>query len=163
MSESVKALVDRGLQLTAQIAKLGKELEWIEDKLKAIGLEREQEYLKDEDREGRRWLAQGSALIVPVVFTADKLMGSFKKDSAAHSTIRNLAGEDFQHFWKLSQTYENRFDNGKRFRKEADEILAARAPAFVTACVAKDKMGVPKSDIKVMWDDPEPVTENERE
>jgi hypothetical protein len=145
--------------LMAQIARAEKELGEIEGKLKAAGLDRQHEFLKDEDREGRRWLAPGSSLIVPVVFTADKLMGSFKKDSAAHSQIRTIAAEEFQQFWKLSQTYENRFDNGKKFRKAADEILGAKAPAFITACVARDKMGVPKSDVKVLWKETEPVAE----
>jgi hypothetical protein len=157
MSESIKALVDRGLDIRLHIKRLERELGEIEGKLKKAGLEREQEYLKDEDREGRRWLAQGTTLIVPVVFTADKLLGSFKKDSAAHSTIKTMAGEEFGQFWKLSQTYENRFDNGKRFRKSAEEILGAKAPAFITACLARDKMGVPKSDVKVVWDETEPV------
>jgi hypothetical protein len=155
----IKAFVDRGLQLTAQIARLEKELKQIEGKLTEIGLDRQQEFLKDEEREGRRWMAPGTALIVPVVFTADKLMGSFKKDSAAHSTIRNLAGENFGEFWKFSQKYENRFDDGKKFRKHADEILGAKAPAFITACVARDKLGVAKSDVKVLWTEPEPVVE----
>lgn len=154
---SVKNLVDRGIEVRRQIKVLEKELEEIEAKLESQGLNAPHEDLKDAEREGRRWLAHGSELIVPVVFTADKLMKSFKLNSATHQSVKTAAGDLLKEFYSLSQTYETKFDDGKKFRKAAGELMGPRAPAFVTACLARDKHGVPKSDIKVCWDDCEPV------
>jgi hypothetical protein len=152
---SIEALVDRGLEIRRQLEQLEAELCVIEGRLKETGLQREHEYLKDEDREGRRWLAHGSEQIVPVVFTADKIMGSFAMDSATAQTVRTIAGDSFPDFWKLKRVYENRFDDGKKFRDRAAEILNSKAPSFITACLARDKHGIPKSDIRILWDDAE--------
>lgn len=152
---NVKALVDRGLELREHIDKLEKELEWVEAKLKAIGLKSDQEDLKDAEREGKRWLAHGTQRVVPVIFTADKLIGSFQLNSALHSQVKVLAGEDLKVFFKLTQVFKNQFENGKKFRGTAAEVLGAKGPAFVTACLSRDKGGVPKSDIKVEWDSAE--------
>lgn len=157
MSESIKGLVDRGIEVRAKLKKLKAELDEIEGKLQAAGLEREHEYLKDDDREGRRWMARGSELVVPVVFTADKIMGSFAYNSPKHSQARAIAGDELKDFYKLKQVMENQFDDGKKFRLQAGEILGPKAPAFITACLARDKFGVPKSDVRVCWDDGEQV------
>ncbi len=71
----IAELVDRGLELRTRIAEDSAELKKIETKLKAAGyeagLEGDHEELKDANREGKRWLARGSAMILPVVFTSD--------------------------------------------------------------------------------------------
>jgi hypothetical protein len=154
---SVRHLVDRGIEVRRQIKALQKELKDIEEKLESQGLNEPHEDLKDAEREGRRWLARGSELIVPVVFTADKLMQSFKLNSATHQSIKTAAGDLLKEFYGLTQTFETKFDDGKKFRKVADEVMGSKAPTFITACLARDKHGVPKSDIKVCWDDGEPA------
>lgn len=153
-------MVDRGLEIRAQIERLEVELEKIEEKLRKAGLEGEQQDLKDADREGRRFLARGSAFVVPVVFTADKLMQTFKKSSAAHTQIQTIAGDLFSRFYTLTQTYETLCKDGKQFRAQANELLGPKAPAFITACLAKDKHGIPKSDVKVEWGDAAAVDGN---
>jgi hypothetical protein len=153
---SVKALVDRGLEVRATIARFKHELDDIEAALSQRGLYADQVPLKDEDREGRRYLARGSELVVPVVFTADKIIGSFRADSAVHQTIRVAAANFLPQFFTLVRTYECTIDDGKKFRAAAADILGDRAPAFITACLARDKHGIPKSDIKVLWSDAEP-------
>lgn len=152
--KSTRELVDRGLQIVAELERLKVEKKEIDEELEKRGLERSAEHvdLKDEDREGKRWLAAGSEKIVPVVFTADKLVGSFAKGSPVHLKILNAAEDQLQTFFKRVEGFENRFDNGKKFRNIAREILGDKAPAFITACLARDKNGVPKSDIKIEWD-----------
>lgn len=78
---NIKALVDRGLEAREQIERLQKELKEIEGKLKEAGLKSEQEDLKDADREGKRWLAHGTRFAIPIIFTADKIVGQFKANS----------------------------------------------------------------------------------
>lgn len=153
---SVQALVDRGLEIVAEQAKLKAELAGIEEKLlklgHAAGLRGEHQSLKDEDREGRRWPATGSSRIVPVIFTADLIVGSFAQNSDKHNSIAAAAGNRFKDFFKPAFKYENRFDDGKKFRAKADEVFATDAPAFITACVARDKTGIPKSAVKIEWE-----------
>jgi len=150
-------LVDRGLDIRKQIKTLQAELKDIEKKLEQAGLHGDHVELKDADREGRRFLARGSRVLIPVIFTADKLIGTFKHDSPVHVKIADAADGHLRDFFTLTQTWENNFDNGKRFRTEADAILGKAAPAFITACLSRDKYGIPKSDIKVNWDDQEPI------
>jgi hypothetical protein len=153
-------LVDRGIRVRRELKRLKAELDDIEATLKAVGLSREHECLVDADREGRRWMASGSEVVVPVIFTADKIMGSFAINSAKHQQIKLHAGDAFPEFWKPIHTYENRFDDGKKFRKRADEVLGPKAPSYVTACLARDKAGLPKSDVRVEWDRAEETTDH---
>ncbi|HWX18762.1 MAG TPA: hypothetical protein VN578_02540 [Candidatus Binatia bacterium] len=158
MAIPIKALVDRGLSLRKAIKRLTKALDSIETQLTSAALWRDQVELKDPDREGRRYLAQGSAQRVPVIFTADKLVASFQADSAVHVRIISASDGRIREFYDLARIYQTRFDDGKKFRAAAEEILgSANAPRFITACLARDKHGIPKSDTKVAWDDAEPI------
>ena len=156
---STQELVDRGLWLRAEIKKLGAELKTIEARLERLGLERRQSDLVDTDREGRRWLARGTRRIVPVVFTADKIVGEFRDQSPKHLEIATALVEPgmLREFFKPVNKWENLFDDGKKFRARAEELLAQSAPGFVTACIARDKDGIARSDVKVTWDDAEEV------
>ena len=154
---SILALVDRGLQLHAEIKAREQELKAVEAKLAELALYKDQVPLSDPDREGSRYLAKGTSKIVPVVFTADKLIGSFKSDSPKHQEIVAAAGSHFGEFFTLVKTYESQIDDGKKFRLAAGSVLGPAAPAFITACLARDKHGIPKSDAKIVWGDAEPV------
>jgi len=155
----IRALVDRGLEITRQMKELKQELDAIEVKLEQAGLHGEQKELKDADREGRRFLARGSGHIVPIVFTADKLLQSFAANSAVHRKIASAAGRHLQSFYLPVTTYKITEDDGKKFRALADEVLGDKAANFIDACKARDKHGVPKSDSKVEWGKPEEITE----
>jgi hypothetical protein len=156
---NVTHLVDRGIEIRRTLKTLAAELKEIEATLKEHGLKASAagrvEDLKDADREGRRWLAKGSTAIVPVVFTADMIVGSFTKDSKSHRDIEAVAVGNLREFFKPVNKFENRFDDGKKFRARAMDLLDKAAPAFITACLARDKHGLPKSDIKIEWDQPE--------
>jgi hypothetical protein len=152
MSSSVKTLVDRGLSIRARIAKDKEELRLIEEQLEQAALTGEQVDLVDEEREGKQFLAEGTKQIVPVIITADLIIGSFQKDSAHHTRISEAAKTKLLAFFRPKTVYENLFDSGKKFRSQAAEILGEDAPEFITACLSRDKHGVPKNAIKVDWD-----------
>ena len=155
---TIQQFVDRGLEIRADIEKLKLELKSIESKLEKFGLNGQHEELKDADREGRRWLARGTSQIVPVIFTADKIVGSFKANTPTHNRIQKASDDKLSFFYTPCTTYESLFDDGKKFRAHADELLGKEAaPKFITACLSVDKHGIPKSDIKILWDDSEPV------
>ena len=152
---SLRADVDRGIEIREQIEKLQAELKDIEVRVKHAGLHGEQVELADPDREGRQYLAAGSSKIVPVIFTSDMIIGEFGKDSKRHMEIVDAVANKtgILQFFKPVNKFENRFDSGKKFRALASEVFGELAPKFITACVARDKDGIPKSAIKVMWDE----------
>jgi hypothetical protein len=148
--------VDRGLAIRKEIEALSEELKGIEERLKNHGLAHpdQQIELNDPEREGRQFLARGETSVVPVVFTADILAKSFEDESSRHKlmeTIVRVADVPLKKFYVRSPKWEITEDNGKKFRQLADELLGKHAPAFITACLARDKYGMPKSAIKVEW------------
>lgn len=153
---SVKDLVDQGLILRDRITRDTKELKAIAVRLEAIGLTRDMEFLKDEDREGRRWMARGTTKLVPVIFTADKIVGTFKDGTPLHGTVGRAAEGKLNEFFTMTKTWENCFDDGKAFRQHAREVLGEiKGPALVSACLARDKDNLPRSDVKILWNDAE--------
>ncbi len=153
----VQADVDRGLLLRAHMKAMTTELEEITERLEAAGLAAPQQDLKDADREGRRWLARGTKCAIAILFTADKIVSEFTAHTAIHDRIKFAADGRLLAFFRPINKYKNHFDDGKAFRAAAAETLGAAAPGFVTACLARDKDGHPKSDIKILWDTPEPL------
>lgn len=149
---SIKSDVDRGIEIRKLMIDLKKEFDAIEARLEEAGLNGEQKELEDAEREGRQYLAKGTSAIVPVIFTADLLRGSFQADSATHHKIDLAAKGNIRQFYKRVSAFANLFDNGKNFRAHATEVLSEHAPAFITACVARDKQGIAKSAVKVDWD-----------
>jgi len=151
----IKELVDRGLEIVASQKALDAELKKIVTELEQHGLEHaaHHEDLADADRDGKRWFANGTAVSVPVIFTADKLVGEVAAKSPKRVEIEAAAGRFFRAFFKPVSGYVNLFKDGKQFRKHAHELLGDEAPAFITACVARDKNGIAKSDVKILWDE----------
>ncbi len=154
---SVKSDVDRGLEIREKLEKLEAELKDIETRLQMAGLKNPGEHveLADADRDGKRWLANGSNRVVPVIFTADILIGQFDALSPRAQPIQRAARGKLDYFFKRVIREENRFESGKKFRKQADEMLLEAAPNFITACLARDKDGQPKSRIVVAWKETE--------
>lgn len=149
---AVRRAVDRGLEVRAQIDLLKAELETIEATLRAAGLAGEQVELVDADLDGRQFLAAGSVHTVPVVFTSDLVAQSFQDGSAAHLRAADAAGGRLGEFYRPVTTWKLLSKSGKAFRRDAAATLGAQAAAFVTACLMRDKHGIPKSQIKVEWD-----------
>jgi hypothetical protein len=152
MIARVLQLVDRGLVLRREIAEREEELKVVESNLVNFAQDGEQAPLVDEDREGKQFLARGSKVIVPVVFTADKIVGSFKDGAALQTQLRTLAGDNLKWFYAPTRQWKMVPKNGKMFRFEAGRMLGPAGPAFITACLDRDKHGIPKSDIKIDWE-----------
>jgi hypothetical protein len=92
---------------------------------------------------------------VPVVFTADLIVKTFPEGGEAHrKMLAALEGKHtaLTHFYVPKTTFNGVFDSGKTLRSKAAELLGNDAPAFVDACLARDKHGIPKSQIKVEWE-----------
>jgi hypothetical protein len=155
---NIKQLVDWGIELRREIAEREAELELIEGNLVNFAQDGEQVPLVDADREGKQFLAQGSKVIVPVVFTADKIVGSFKDGAALQQQLRTLAGDNLRWFYAPTRQWKMVPKNGKMFRFEAARMLGPTAPAFITACLDRDKHGIPKSDIKIDWERAREIT-----
>lgn len=153
----IAADVERGLQLRQEIKARQTELKAIEKRLEQAGLEGEQIALQEEDREGRQFLARGADAVVPVVFESDQLIASFKLGSDVETKIRRafpasnvvpgLAG-----FYEAETTFTRVPKDGLAFRRLAREVLGADAPAFIAACLQRDKTGAPKSRTVIAWD-----------
>jgi hypothetical protein len=149
----IRSDVDRGLQIVGELKMLQDELDLIEARLETAGLEGEQVELNDSDRDGRQFLARGSAAIVPVVFTADLLVQSFQVDSDVHRRIILAipAGHYVRDFFRSVRVFKTLFDSGKKFRAHAAELLGDSAPAFISACLQRDKDNIPKSKVVIDW------------
>lgn len=152
-ADKIKTLVDRGLEIVAQLATLEKEKKAIDEALATAGLDARADHveLEDAEREGRRWLARGTQSVVPVIFTADLLVKSFAPKSDVHTRIALAGGDHLGHFYAEVPKFETQFDSGKIFRREADAMLGTAAPAFITACLQRGKGGMPKSAVKIEW------------
>jgi len=149
--------VDRGLEIRALMQELKDELDTIEECLRHAALAGEQVELEDPDREGRQFLARGTESTVPVVLTADMVAQTFADGSKTHARLAEVAGEKLGQFYRAVTTWKILSKTGKAFRLEAMAILGNEAPAFITAALARDKNGIPKSQIKVEWDRAEDI------
>ena len=156
---SIATLVDRGLAIMATQTELAAELRQIAAELEQHGLAhaREHETLADAQRAGRRWFARGTTAAVPLIFTADKLIGSFDAASPQRPAIELAAGPHFAAFFKPVTGFESLHKDGQTFRVRAQNLLGDRAPTFITACLARDKNGLAKSDFKILWTDAKPI------
>lgn len=160
-SAPVSMLVDRGRVVTAELARLQAELNQINAAVvrHACSVPDEHEPLIDGERDGRRWMAVGSLERVPVIFTADKIIASFADGSPKHKDLVQLIGAPrLPFFFAERRVWERREKDGKIFRRALSEMLPADlAAAMVTATLARDKSGNPKSDIYPDWDAAEEV------
>jgi len=155
---SLQRSVDRGLEIRATIQQLQDELSTIEECLRHAALAGEQVELTDPDREGRQFLAKGTESVVPVVLTADLVAQTFADGSPVHARLKDVAGEKLGQFYRAVTTWKMLAKNGKAFRLEAHASLGDKdGPAFITAALARDKNGIPKSQIKVEWDRAEEI------
>lgn len=144
--------IERGLAIRAQQAALKDELAKIEELIEAVALVGKQDDLVDPDREGKQFIAKGSVHQVPVILTADSIVGQFADDSPMHVRLKELAGEKLKEFFRKKTVWENLAKSGKQFRALAAMVLEDKAPEFISGAIARDKHGIPKSAIKIEWD-----------
>jgi len=147
------AAVDRGAAITAEIAKLKTELDSCEQIILFSALLGDHVDLADPEREGKQYFANGNTVTVPVVFTSDLVAGSFAEDSILHNRAKEVAGLKLSEFYKRKVNFELISKSGLAFRREvAATFDAATAPQVITACLSRDKNGIPKSQTKIVWD-----------
>jgi hypothetical protein len=159
-AREVQTLVDRGLELLGLVVPMLEELKRVDARLEELALAGEQVDLEDSERDGRQFLARGSERIVPVVITADALIKQFQAHTPKHDEVRAVAGERLPQFYREVTKYERVIDSGKKFRKAALEVLGKDDGArLITACIARDKHGIPKNAIKIEWDRAKEVAE----
>lgn len=156
-ADQERADVDRGLALVAILDMAKKELKSITARLTARALAGSQEALKDAGREGARYLAKGTTAEVPIIVTADCIAQSFAENSPAHARASQAAAGHLGEFYKRKVTWEITTKDGQKFRQEAAAILGDDAPAFIAACRALDKHGIPKNGVTIRWHGDEPT------
>ncbi len=154
----IPALTDRVADINAEIARLVAEKKDIEARLEAYSLAHPElhEPLKDDSREGRRMLLPGTRHKLPIVFASDLIIGGFRDGAEKHQELLELLGEEMSEgeapkalkkFFDPPSKWENRFDNGVKFRASAGERLPAKIAAkFISACTQVDKAGIKKSN-----------------
>jgi len=167
----VPALTDRLAEIETEMKALKVEKEGIQARLELYALNQKGEHLGDERREGRKVTLVGKRFSLPVVFTSDLLIKSFKAESPKHQELRGIllgapispgtspesiaeakdlkakADEQLKLFFDPPNTWEVKQEDGQKFRAAAAEWLPEDiAPKFVAACTSKDKHGVAKSN-----------------
>lgn len=156
---TLTTLVDRGLQLHRRIEADKLALRDITAQLEAAALAGDQHPLADPDREGRQYLATGTAETVPIILTADLLAQTFADGSMTHLRAEAVAAADLPRLYRPVTTWKMLPKSGKAFRSEAAELLGpAKAAELITAVTARDKDGIPKSQIRIEWDRATPNT-----
>lgn len=157
--QQISADVARGLELREQIKTAQAELKSIEKRLEAAGLEGDQIPLQEADREGRQFLARSAkaGVVVPVVFESDQIIASVVVGTELHTTLTRMAGENLPKFFAASNKLDRIQKDGQAFRKIARETFEFEAPAFINACLQRDKAGIPKSRTIIAWDNVKPL------
>ena len=110
--------VDRGAEIIVQRKALDAELKELEARLETDALARpdEHEPLADADREGKQFLAAGTGITLPIVFTADKLVKTFAPKSDVHERIEAASDGQLLRFYRLKPVYECTQKDGKAMR-----------------------------------------------
>src|SRR5436190_6010849 len=163
----ITELVDEGLSLAGEITKKKDRLKEINEALTAWAEANPEAHikLKDEEREGTQFLCAGTGKTVAVVFTSDLLKQKIAPNSKDLTALQTLAGDHFGKFYKRTVSYEsvhgkgNKFD-GKAFRAVARELLED-PEKFLSACVRRNKEGMPISLTRIAWSDAKEETEED--
>lgn len=156
---SLEEDIARGLQIGREMERLKAELKGIEARIQAFAEIGQHEPLKEEDREGKKFVARGGGVILPVIFESDLLVASFKPDSETHKQLVEIAGPQLPVFFKPVNKFERVQEDGREFRRTARRTFEPDTFArFIRACLDIKKDGIPKSRIVVGWKESEPDT-----
>jgi hypothetical protein len=157
--EQIAADVERGKFLKEEIARLSEELKAIEKRLELAGLDGEQVPLEDGEREGKQYIARSSKLRVPIRFESDQLITTVRPDSDLHRKLQHILGDKFKDFFKDTRIFERvKKDDAQKFRIHArNQLPPDTYAALISACVARDKAGIPKSKTVIAWSEAKPI------
>lgn len=149
----IKADVDRGHAISSQIKDLEWELKIIEKRLEQAALEGITTPLQDEAREGRQFIAHGSAVTLPVIIESDQIVASYSPDTEISKTLNTLCGVERENLYRACTKYERVPKDGKAFRTAAFAHFGADLGAkVISAAISRDKHGIPRSRIIIPWD-----------
>jgi hypothetical protein len=140
----VAALTSRAALIEQEIAALERELREIEARLEAYALAHAEQHepLEDAERQGTRLKVPGAV----IRFESDQLITSFEEGSAKHEELYGLADSRLSRLFDAPCMWTRVVSDGKKFRALVREELApSTAAAFLAACRAVDKAGIPKS------------------
>jgi hypothetical protein len=150
--------IERGFQIRVQISELQAELKQIEERIQLVAEQGKQVPLKDEDREGKKFVGRGKSATVPVIFESDLLIASFLPESEVHKALAKIAGDKLKLFFKPVHKFERVQEDGRDFRRIARANLEPDDFAqFIRTATAVKKGGIPKSRVFVAWKEAEPI------
>lgn len=140
------ALTARGALLEAEIEQRREELADIKARLEAYALAHPEQHvpLEDAAREGRRVLLPGGV----VRLESDVLIASFEDGGDKHAQLRGILHDAprLKLFFDPPSCWTRRTADGNKFRARVrDELAPSTAAAFIAACRAVDRAGLPKS------------------
>lgn len=153
----IPALEKRLAEISAIIASLKAEEKVIKDRLELYAFEHPDKHapLKDEKREGRKLALPGG--LATIILQSDLIIASFRDGDKKHKEVLALLCEEFSEheapkmlkkFFDAPSKWENRFDNGVKFRAAVGDLLPPKiGPRFVSLCTQTDKGGVRKSNV----------------
>ncbi len=153
----IPALEKRLAEISALMAALKAEEKILKDRLELYAYAHPDQHtpLKDEKREGRKLSLPGG--LATVVLQSDLIIGGFRDGDKKHKELLSLLCEEFSEgeapkmlkkFFDAPSKWENRFENGVKFRATAGELLPPKiGPRFISLCTQTDKAGVRKSNV----------------
>lgn len=151
------ALEKRLAEISEEMNRLSAEEKQIKKRLELYALDHPELHttLKDEKREGKKFILPRGR--VEVILQSDLIIGSFREGDKKHKELLALlcevmseeeAPRVLRKFFDEPSKWENRYDNGVKFRQAVGEFLPPKiAPRFVSSCTQKDKSNVKKSNI----------------
>lgn len=149
----IAADVDRGLALAAQLDEIKAELKTIESRLQQAALEGVTVPLEDGEREGRQFLARGTAAVLPVRIESDQLIASFDPKSDLCRDLVALTLNRVGLLFRDVRKWERIAKDGKTYRAAAAEHFGPEVGAqIVSLTLQRNKDGIPKSRIVIPWD-----------
>ena len=164
----IQDLVTEGIKITAQLSQLKARRDAIAEKLRTYALAHPERHapLKDEARGGRQVILTGSiGEQLSVLMKDDQIAQTFahagKQHLAIEASLQTLTMA-ITPFYRSKRIWEMVPKDAVQFRAVAQSIIGEkRAPEFISACLRRNKDGVPISDVNVEWEDattPTPAT-----
>jgi len=151
--DEIARLTDEGLGLECRMQEDAARQKTISKLLTdhALQVPDEHEPLNDGSREGTQWLAHGSdGTVVPIVCTSDLLVASLTEGTPAFDALVQIPTNPLPLFFRPTRKWEPLQSDGRKFRALVRETHPD-PERVISACVRRNKDGIPVSVIKVEW------------
>jgi hypothetical protein len=156
-ASEIPALENRLAEIAKEMSRLSAEEKSIKKRLELYALANPDGHapLKDEKREGRKMVLPAGR--VEIILQSDLIIASFREGDKKHKELLSLLCEEYSEneapkvlrkFFDPPSKWENRYDNGVKFRQSVGELLPPKiGPRFISHCTQTDKAGIKKSNI----------------